>query len=174
MLGRAWTGRSVEFSGVATNSTSTLYHGEILSTFSAGYRSVVLDILLWLPKPSCDSVTQRIMYVAGIVCTSRSQDGAYRACCGSLRVCRAAPWQSLAILVFPRPLLPYTVDTLACSQCIELCTTINCFVANILSSALNPPFLFNVPSRSTFLASDDAAMVTSSVYRMDGGWSIKA
>ena len=25
-----------------------------------------------------------------------------------------------------------------------------------------------------FLASDDAAMVTGSVYEMDGGWSIKA
>ena len=26
----------------------------------------------------------------------------------------------------------------------------------------------------TFLASDDAAMVTGSIFRMDGGWSITA
>lgn len=40
------------------------------------------------------------------------------------------------------------------------------------------PFLFSlffqVAKLVMFLASDDAAMVTGSVYLMDGGWSIKA
>lgn len=55
-----------------------------------------------------------------------------------------------------------------------------CFVINVPSLDLFPPHysrlaqILQIAKVVTFLASDDAAMVTGSIYLMDGGWSIKA